>query len=47
MHALAAAQAFGRAAGLEFEVGQLKEVMLDYNARVGAAFHSLCDILSQ
>ena len=46
MHALAAAQAFGRTVELEFEVGRLKEVMLDYNARVGVAFHSLCEALS-
>ncbi|PSS59308.1 hypothetical protein C6382_01390 [Pseudomonas sp. BBP2017] len=47
LHALAAAQAFGRTVELEFEVGRLKEVMLDYNARVGAAFHSLYEALSE
>lgn len=41
LHALAAAQAFGRTKGLPFKVSRLKEIMLDYNARVGSAFSSL------
>lgn len=47
MHAFAAAQAFGRTVELGFEMSRLKEVMLDYNARVGAAFHSLHEALGE
>ncbi|WP_241653187.1 hypothetical protein [Pseudomonas alkylphenolica] len=47
MHALAATQAYGRTVGLGFEVSRLKEVMLDYNARVGKAFSSLCRALNE
>lgn len=45
LHALAAAQAFGRVSGFPFELCQLQEVMLDYNRRVGIAFRSLCNVL--
>ena len=46
LHALAAAQIYGRTVGLEFLVDRLKEVMLDYNKRVGKAFISLHVALS-
>jgi hypothetical protein len=45
LHALAAAQAFSRLSGMPFEATRLKEVMLDYNERVGRAFYSLCEAL--
>ena len=41
LHALAAAQIYGRTVGLKFEVDRLKEIMLDYNQRVGKAFYFL------
>jgi hypothetical protein len=41
LHALAAAQAYGRTVDVEFKAEQLKRVMLDYNARVGKAFDAL------
>ncbi|CAD5199708.1 hypothetical protein [Pseudomonas sp. FEN] len=41
LHALAAAQTYGRTVDLRFEVDRLKEIMLDYNQRVGKAFNSL------
>ena len=46
LHALAAVQAFGRAVDLEFETDRLKEVMLDYNKRVGTAFRALYQVLN-
>ena len=45
LHALAAAQAYCRFADIEFDIGRLKEVMLDYNYRVGNAFRGLHDAL--
>ena len=45
LHALAAAQEFGRVSGLPFELCRLQEVMMDYNRRVGIAFRSLCNVL--
>lgn len=45
LHALAAAQAYCRFADIEFDIGRLKEVMLDYNDRVGNAFRGLHDAL--
>lgn len=41
LHALAAAQAYSRNTGIAFDITKLKEVMLDYNQRVGNAFHGL------
>jgi len=41
LHALAAAQTYGRTIGLRFEIDRLKEIMLDYNRRVGKAFSFL------
>lgn len=41
LHALAAAQIFGRLVDLRFDVDQLKNVMLDYNKRAGRAFNAL------
>ncbi|WP_397452075.1 hypothetical protein [Pseudomonas sp. NA-150] len=41
LHALAAAQAYGRTVDLPFQIDRLKEIMLDYNRRVGKAFNSL------
>lgn len=46
LHALAAAQAFARMAGLRFDVDRLKDVMLDYNQRVGRAFRALHEALN-
>ncbi|WP_434559742.1 hypothetical protein J3P95_00150 [Pseudomonas sp. Z5-35] len=45
LHALAAAQAFGRLVDLRLDIDQLKVVMLDYNQRVGRAFHALYEAL--
>jgi hypothetical protein len=45
LHALAAVQAFGRSVGPTFDMDRLKNVMLDYNKRVGRAFFSLRDLL--
>ncbi|MXS21616.1 hypothetical protein [Pseudomonas oryzihabitans] len=41
LHALAAAQAYGRTVGISFDVQRLKNMMLDYNRRVGSAFNAL------
>ena len=41
LHALAAAQIFSRTRGVPFYTERLKEVTLDYNARVGKAFGAL------
>ncbi|WP_040065743.1 hypothetical protein [Pseudomonas batumici] len=41
LHALAAAQTYGRTVDLKFEVDRLQEIMLDYNQRVGKAFNFL------
>ncbi|MHC8366092.1 hypothetical protein ACYZT9_09480 [Pseudomonas sp. ZT5P21] len=41
LHALAAAQTYGRTVDLKFDIDRLKEIMLDYNKRVGKAFSSL------
>lgn len=45
LHALAAAQAFGRLVDLRLDIDQLKDVMLDYNQRAGRAFHALHEAL--
>lgn len=45
LHALAAAQAFGRLFDQRLDIDQLKDVMLDYNQRVGRAFHALHEVL--
>jgi len=41
LHALAAAQVFVSTRGLPFQIDRLKEIMLDYNNRVGKVFSSL------
>jgi hypothetical protein len=41
LHALAAAQAFGRTADISFKLGKLKGIMLNYNDRVGSAFAAM------
>lgn len=41
LHALAAAQAYGRMVHLDFSPARLKEVMLNYNLRVGRAFNAM------
>jgi hypothetical protein len=41
LHALAALQVFSRTRGTQFSLKHLKEVMLDYNHRVGNAFSAL------
>lgn len=46
LHALAAAQAYCRFADLEFDINRLKEIMIDYNGRVGKAFRSLHEALT-
>lgn len=46
LHALAAAQAYGRTVHLNFEVSQLKEIMLNYNERVGKAFNAMHQALT-
>lgn len=46
LHALAAAQAYCRFADLEFDIHRLKEIMIDYNDRVGKAFRSLHEALT-
>jgi hypothetical protein len=46
LHALAAAQAYGRVADLTFKVDRLKEVMLNYNGRVGIAFKAMHSALT-
>ena len=45
LHALAAAQAFGRLVDLRLDIDKLKGVMLDYNQRAGKAFHALHEAL--
>jgi hypothetical protein len=47
LHALAAAQTFAHTRGMEFEIERLKEVMLEYNERVGRAFHALRRALTE
>jgi len=46
LHALAAAQAYGRTVGLEFKPARLKGIMLNYNERVGNAFSSMHRIMT-
>lgn len=46
LHALAAVQAFGRIAELSFDIERLKNIMLDYNRRVGIAFSALQRVLT-
>ncbi|MHA3737152.1 hypothetical protein ACXR0M_15995 [Pseudomonas sp. Eth.TT006] len=41
LHALAAAQAYGRTVNLPFKLGRLKGIMLNYNERVGRAFEAM------
>ncbi|MCO7624987.1 hypothetical protein NJC08_00985 [Pseudomonas fluorescens] len=41
LHALAAAQAYGRTMDLPFKLGRLKGIMLNYNERVGRAFEAM------
>lgn len=41
LHALAAAQEFGRTADISFKLGRLKGIMLNYNERVGNAFAAM------
>lgn len=41
LHALAAAQTYSRTVDLKFDVDRMKNIMLDYNKRVGKAFNSL------
>lgn len=45
LHAFAAATIFARARNLTFDLNRLKEVMLDYNYRVGLAFSALHNAL--
>lgn len=47
LHALAAAQAFARMEDIDFDIPQLKKVMLDYNERVGKAFGALASFLAK
>ncbi|WP_243434297.1 hypothetical protein [Pseudomonas sp. 43(2021)] len=47
LHALAAAQAYGRVTGLTFDPVRLQTIMLDYNQRVGKALYNLREVLSQ
>ena len=46
LHALAAAQAFARMAEIRFDIDHLKNVLLDYNQRVGRAFRALHEALN-
>lgn len=46
LHALAAAQAYGRTVGMEFKPARLIGVMLNYNERVGNAFSAMHRILA-
>ncbi|TKJ74559.1 hypothetical protein PspCFBP13508_00345 [Pseudomonas sp. CFBP13508] len=46
LHALAAAQAYGRTVGLEFKPARLKGIMLNYNERVGNAFSAMHRIMT-
>lgn len=41
LHALAAAQAYGRAVGMQLDLHRLGQIMLDYNKRLGRAFSAL------
>jgi len=41
LHALAAAQAYARVANIDFKIGRLKGIMLNYNERVGNAFAAM------
>jgi len=41
LHALAAAQVYGRAVGAEFSIDRLKKVLLEYTRRVGEAWRGL------
>lgn len=41
LHALAAAQAYGRAMDIPFKLGRMKGIMLNYNERVGRAFEAM------
>ena len=41
LHALAAAQAYGRTMDLPFKLGRLKGIMLNYNERVGRALEAM------
>jgi hypothetical protein len=45
LHALAAAQVIGRTRGLPFQIDRFKEIMLDYNNRIGKALSSLHNAL--
>ena len=45
LHALAAVQAFCRIAGVGFDIERLKNIMLDYNKKVGTAFSALHHVL--
>lgn len=46
LHALAAAQAYGRTVDTNFKLGRLKGIMLNYNERVGKAFAAMHRALS-
>ena len=46
LHALAAAQAYGRTVDQTFEVARLAEIMLNYNGRVGKAFKAMHSALT-
>lgn len=46
LHAQAALQTFGQIAGFSFDTERLKNVMLDYNKRVGRAFSALQNVLT-
>jgi hypothetical protein len=46
LHALAAAQAYGRTVDTDFSPGRLKGIMLNYNERVGMAFAAMHRVLS-
>lgn len=46
LHALAAAQAYGRTVDFPFKLGRLKGIMLNYNERVGRAFEAMYQNLS-
>lgn len=46
LHALAAAQSYGRTVDTSFKLGRLKGIMLNYNERVGKAFAAMHRALS-
>ncbi|MEJ2631709.1 MAG: hypothetical protein P8011_12020 [Acidihalobacter sp.] len=46
LHALAAAQNFSRYARVNFDMDRLKNIMINYNKRVGKAFFSLRNVLT-